>query len=156
MRCTDIEDIKESPGLLALTPRYPPAITTLTLDGKLDSLLLVVHTLAQLDPGAFPRLRSVHILAHLSVDDVVAVEREVWASMDQTLSVLLSLGEVTFENTCKDRSHVDAGWAALVKQLPVLNAREVLVLKTQPPLGIEGTTGECSFHSSHCVVALSV
>ena len=133
----DIDEVQGSPAILSLTPRIPPTITTLTLDGKLDSFLLVAHTLAQLDPHAFVRLRTVHVLAHIDPHAVMAVPRDAWAGMDQTLSVLLSLGQVNFQNTCKDVSHVDAGWTALVANLPVLNARGVLMLTKQKQKNVD-------------------
>ena len=127
----DIDQVQATPTVLSLTPRRPPTVTTLTLDGKLDSLFLIVHTLAQLDPHAFVRLRSVHVYAHLAAEEVDRIPRDAWAGMDQTLSVLLSLGEITFKNTCKDASHVEAGWDALVGKLPVLEARDLLSLTRQ-------------------------
>ena len=90
-----------------------------------------MHTLARLDPHAFVRLRVVHVFAHLVANEIDAIPREAWAGMDQTLSVLLSLGRVLFQNTCKDVSHVSSGWAMMVEQLPVLRARGILRLSKQ-------------------------
>ncbi|KAI0632865.1 hypothetical protein C8Q77DRAFT_1120207 [Trametes polyzona] len=132
-RIGDTKEVVECPQALALTPHYPPNLTTLTLDAKTDSLLLVVHTLAQLDPHLFVRLRTVTVLAHVEPAAVDAVDAEAWAGMDQTLSVLLSLGAVRFANVCKDPAHVDAGAEAIVKRLPVLNVRKLLSFSPERP-----------------------
>ncbi|KAI0351623.1 hypothetical protein OH77DRAFT_916301 [Trametes cingulata] len=129
----DTREVVECPETIALTPSYPPNIVTLTLDGKLHSLLLVVHMLAQLDPHSFVRLHTVNIIAHLYAEDVENVGMEAWAGMDQTLSVLLSLGAVNFTNSCTDPSHVEDGKAAIVARLPVLNVRNMLSFAAQKP-----------------------
>ncbi|KAI0830153.1 hypothetical protein BC628DRAFT_1356630 [Trametes gibbosa] len=132
-RKEDTKEVIDCPQAMAITPYYPPNLTTLTLDAKLHSLLLAVHILAQLDPHAFVRLSTVNITAHLKVEDVEAVDIEAWAGMDQTLSVLLSLGAVNFTNACRDTTHVEAGVNAIVKRLPVLNVRKVLSFAAQKP-----------------------
>lgn len=114
-------------------PYYPPNLVTLTVDTKLHSLLLGVHILAQLDPHAFVRLSTVNIIAHINVTEIEAVDTDAWAGMDQTLSVLLSLASVHFINMCNDSSHVEAGYAAIVKRLPVLRVRKVLSFVAQRP-----------------------
>ncbi|KAI0326794.1 hypothetical protein GY45DRAFT_1437382 [Cubamyces sp. BRFM 1775] len=125
-RRSDTEEVIECPHVMAITPRYPANITTLTLDAKLYSLLLVVNLLAQLDPHSFRRLRTVNIIAHLRVEDVEEIEWTAWAGMERTLSVLLSLGAVNFTNSCSDSSHVEEGCEAIVARLRVLDIRGML------------------------------
>ncbi|KAI0651299.1 hypothetical protein C8Q79DRAFT_899247 [Trametes meyenii] len=125
-RKSDTREVIDCPQAMALVPSYPPNLVTLTLDAKLHSLLLAVHALAQLDPHAFVRLTTVNITAHLLAEDVEAVALEAWAGMDQTLSVLLSLGAVNFTNACNDAAHIEDGAAAIIARLPVLTVRRVL------------------------------
>ncbi|KAH9856378.1 hypothetical protein C2E23DRAFT_944504 [Lenzites betulinus] len=132
-RTEDTKEVIDCPQAMAITPYYPPNLTTLTLDAKLHSLLLAVHILAQLDPHSFVRLTTVNICAHLKVEDVEAVDNVAWAGMNQTLSVLLSLGAVRFTNSCRDTTHVEAGVEAIVKRLPVLNVRKMLSFAAQKP-----------------------
>lgn len=82
---------------------------------------------------AFVRLSTVNIIAHVAVPEIEEVDMDAWAGMDQTLSVLLSLGAVNFINNCNDTSHMEAGSAAIVKRLPVLNVRKVLSFVPQRP-----------------------
>ncbi|KAI8972571.1 hypothetical protein BD414DRAFT_448397 [Trametes punicea] len=132
-RKSDTDEVLECPEVMALNPRYPPNIVTLTLDAKLHSLFLVVHTLAQLDPHAFVRLRTVNIIAHVFAEDIESIAFDAWAGMDQTLSVLLSLGEVNFVNSCRDSSHVEDGRAAIVARLRVLHVRNILSFVAEKP-----------------------
>ncbi|KAH9893920.1 hypothetical protein C8Q73DRAFT_647168 [Cubamyces lactineus] len=132
-RRSDTEEVIECPHVMAISPHYPPNITTLTLDAKLYSLLLVVNLLAQLDPHSFHRLRTVNVIAHLRVEDVEDIEWAAWAEMERTLSVLLSLSAVNFTNSCSDPSHVEEGCKAIVARLRVLDIRGMLsfaVVKT--------------------------
>ncbi|OJT12354.1 hypothetical protein TRAPUB_11129 [Trametes pubescens] len=132
-RKEDTREVAECPPVVAIVPHYPPNLVTLTVDAKLHSLFLGAHILAQLDPHAFVRLSTVNIIAHITVPDIEEVELDAWAGMDQTLSVLLSLGAVNFINNCNDTSHVEAGSAAIIKRLPVLNVRKVLSFVAQRP-----------------------
>ncbi|KAI9057546.1 hypothetical protein FKP32DRAFT_1583654 [Trametes sanguinea] len=129
----DTDAVIESPQVMELTPHYPPNISTLTLDAKLHSLLLVVHVLARLDPHSFVRLQTVNIIAHVRTDEIEDIEYEAWAGMDQTLSVLLSLGEVNFTNSCQDPSHVEEGSAAILARLRVLAVRNMLSFVAEKP-----------------------
>ncbi|KAL7278610.1 hypothetical protein ACG7TL_007611 [Trametes sanguinea] len=129
----DTDAVIESPQVMELTPHYPPSLTTLTLDAKLHSLLLVVHLLARLDPHSFTRLQTVNIIAHVRADEIENIEYEAWAGMDQTLSVLLSLGAVNFTNSCQDPSHVEEGSAAIMARLRVLSVRNMLSFAAEKP-----------------------
>ncbi len=115
-----------APAALSLIPRNPPTVTTLTLDSRMESALLTVTVLGWLDPPSFVRLHTVNVLIHLREEDVAEVAPETWAAMDQTLSVLLSLGAVNILNVCKEEHHVEGGKKAVLDRLPVLSARGVL------------------------------
>ena len=115
-----------APAVLSLIPRNPPTITTLTVDSRMHSPLLAVTLLGWLDPHAFVRLQTVNVFLHLRPADVAELAPETWAAMDQTLSVLLSLGAVNVFNTCTEESHIAAGKKEVLERLPVLAARGVL------------------------------
>lgn len=101
-------------------------ITIMTLDGKLYMLDVVVAMLAQLDPGSFVHLHTLNVWVHLEEEGVRKVKAVIWASADQTLSVLLSLRVVNFFNSCQDTTHVHSGSEAIETRLPILNARKLL------------------------------
>ena len=115
-----------APAVLSLIPRNPPTVTILTLDARMHSALLAVTLLGWLDPHSFVRLHTVNVLMHVREEDVTEVAPETWAAMDQTLSVLLSLGTVNIFNVCTEESHVEDGKKAVLERLPVLGARGVL------------------------------
>lgn len=119
-------ELENMPSLASLTPRYPPMITTMTLDGKMHMLNLIVIMLAQLDPHSFVHLRTLNLWAHLEETDVSKVDPANWAGMDQTLSVLLSLGVVNINNSCQTTDHIHAGSQAIEARLPVLTIRRLL------------------------------
>ncbi|KAI0717840.1 hypothetical protein C8T65DRAFT_707012 [Cerioporus squamosus] len=115
-RWDEMYEIEVTPSLVSLMPRYPPMITTMTLDGKMHMLNLIVTILAQLDPHSFVHLHTLHF----KVDAVT------WAGMDQTLSVLLSLSVVNFYNSCQTTDHIHAGSEAIEARLPILNIHRML------------------------------
>ncbi|KAH9915170.1 uncharacterized protein BXZ73DRAFT_92673 [Epithele typhae] len=122
----DLEEVQDAPAMLGLAPRAPATITTLTLDGKLESLLLVVYTLALLDVHGFAALRTINVLVHVVAEDVANLAPHVWAAVDCALVALPALAAVRFANTCKDTAHVAAGRRAIVQRLPALRARKIL------------------------------
>ncbi|EJF59674.1 hypothetical protein DICSQDRAFT_181833 [Dichomitus squalens LYAD-421 SS1] len=125
-RTEDVEEVAVTPAVLTLIPRHPPTITTLTVDTKIHSVLLAVSLLGHLDPHAFAHLRTLNILMHLHEEFVKEVPLESWAAMDQTLSVLLSLGAINVCNVCSDMTHLEAGKDAVEARLPVLSVRGLL------------------------------
>ncbi|KAI1790048.1 hypothetical protein LXA43DRAFT_528987 [Ganoderma leucocontextum] len=125
-RTEDVQEVLNVPAVLSLIPRNPPTVTTLTLDARMHSALQAVTLLGWLDPHSFVRLHTVNVLMHLREEDVTEVPPEMWGGMDQTLSVLLSLGAVNVFNVCQEEFHIEDGKKAVLERLPVLGARGVL------------------------------
>ncbi|KAI0687419.1 hypothetical protein C8T65DRAFT_590472 [Cerioporus squamosus] len=120
-----------SPSKVSLMSPYQSlAITTMTLDGTMHMLNLVVTILAELDPPSFVFLRVVNLRVHLEETEVNKVEAITWAGMDQTLSVLLSLGAVNFyRNPCQAVKHIHVSMGAIEARLPILHTRQMLRLQ---------------------------
>ncbi|TFK86650.1 hypothetical protein K466DRAFT_523839 [Polyporus arcularius HHB13444] len=132
-RREEMYEVEVEPSLVSLTPRYPPTITTMTLDGKMHMLNLVVTILAQLDPHAFVHLHTLNLWVHLEETDVSKVDPGMWLEMDRTLSVLLSLGVVNFYNSCQTKEHIHAGSEAIEARLSILKIRGMLRFRDLEP-----------------------
>ncbi|KAI0752917.1 hypothetical protein C8Q80DRAFT_1267382 [Daedaleopsis nitida] len=131
-RNPDLHEAETSPEVLSLFPHHPPSVTTLTVDGKTYMMYLVIVTMGHLDPHLFVKLRTINLYIHLKVSEVARIPDHAWAAMDQTLSVLLSLGVVNLYNTCVETKHLVDGQHAIEERLPVLHARKLLNFQFQP------------------------
>ena len=85
--------------------------------------------LGHLEPVVFTRLNTINVYVHIKAEDVAKTPNFAWGTMDQTLSVLLSLGTINFYNMCKATEHVPDGQVAIEERLPVLHARKMLHFK---------------------------
>lgn len=127
----DAVEAHNSPSALRLVSRYPPTITTLTVDGKLYSMVHVIYLLAHLDHHSFARVETINIYGDFSESIIADVRSESWAWMDQNLNALSSLGAINIYNAClrnKD-NHIHVELAAIEERLPVLAVRKIMTLR---------------------------